>query len=413
MVKQYNPGDVEVLGVKLYNIDESAKIDIMGQLVSIDIFESILNSTIYCELKLFDGIDLLNTFPIVAEEKIEISFKTGQHDTKEYTFHIAQIKDIKDIYSEKGKSYTLRLFSEEHFINQTFKISKSYSSTSSDIVKDLFSNFKSKKRLYVETSKGIEEILTPKLHVFQNIDLVRSRAVSLENISSSYVFFENHNGYNFVTIEKMMEDGKTNIGDKKFIYSQAPNLDIDSSKYRNILGMTKTRSTNSVEKLNFGKSYSVRTFDILTGETSQYSYDNEKDQHKYKFMEKTNPNNSSKFEEKYNNGYSQVYFIPKDSSKSENFVEEKILYSIAFNQKILQDSNIINVWGDSSLLAGDVIECSLPTGLVSLKKADKKEKLYTGNYLIHTLRHNITLFSPNHKYYCSMALLKGNFEDIT
>ncbi len=413
---QFNPGDVDIQSILMSNVDHSTEIDIMGQVSAIDVYESIFSPTLYAEFFLIDGIDLLNTFPIVGEEQIELTFKSSTNEPKTYTFHVVQPSDIQDIASEKAKQYKLRCFSEEHLINQTNRFTKKYNTTGDNIVQDIIRNMlKTDKDIVVEKTKGIESLIVPKLHPLEAIDMIKQRAVSAENVSSSYVFFENAMGFYFITIEKLMFDGANQSEIVKFSYNQAALLDLNKSIYRNVLGLSRSVNTNTVQKLNSGKKYGVKTFDVLTGKIASYEYNNDADQSKFKFASATNPNNTSKFEEKYQSkGQSQVYFVPKDGSKPDNFIEQKVLFNTAYQQKLMSDSTVITVWGDSNLLAGQVVECELPTGSPAITtSANESDRLYAGNYLIHSLRHSMQLGGVNRKYYCALGLLKGNYEDVT
>lgn len=409
-MKSFQNGDVKILGIILHSIDNRKSVNIINQCKNIDIYEDIFSPSVYGEIFVYDSIDLLNDFPILGEERIEIQFSTNNEENKIYNLFVVEITEISPNDTEKGKTFTLRLVSEEHLINQTFKISKKYSDGCDNIVRDLFNQLQSPKSLFTEKSKGIEEILIPKMYIFQAVDFIRQRAVSLENISSSYLFFENSDGFHFKTIEKLFEDGSKRIGTKKFYFDQVTKEDTTTVQYRNILNMSRKPATNTVEKLNNSQNYAVRTFDILTGGTTFSTYINSNDQTKYKFFEETKPLNTSAFEKKYSKGFGQVYFVPKDSSKPDNFIEEKIIHQNAYMNRLMQNIITINVYGDSELKAGDVIECNLPAGGLVFTEKEKADRLINGNYLIKSLHHMIILGKQN-RYYCAADIIKGNYLD--
>ena len=74
LVKNYEPGDVKLISVKLTNNNKTATIDVRGQLLALSIYEDIEMPTIYAELVLNDAINLVKDFPIMGEEDIEKAY---------------------------------------------------------------------------------------------------------------------------------------------------------------------------------------------------------------------------------------------------------------------------------------------------------------------------------------------------
>lgn len=409
MSKFVNPGDVEIGRVMLHSLDGSKELNIIDQIRQIDIYEGLFHPTIYGELMMVDGIDIVNEFPIVGEERIEIEFRTKNRENfTRFNLFVSDVGNVTIQPNLKYKTYTLRLVSEEHLANQTFKVTRHFKTQSGNIVRELLSEMGTEKKIHIEQTKGIDDVLISQMYCFEAIDFIRKRAVSESNISSSFVFFENQEGFNFVTIEKLLDEGKHKIGDKVFFNDETGKQDMKSMQYRTVIHIQETTAASSIQKISNAQNNRVKTFDIFTGRISDFVYINAKDQFKYKFAQDAKPVRSFAFEEKYGRGLTKTLFVPKDSSKPENFIEEKVLYENPFIERLFQSVYEMNVWGDSSLKVGDVIDVTIPKGVNY--DDSKTDRLKNGNFMISALRHNITL-DQNRRYICAAQLVKGSYED--
>ena len=93
------------------------------------------------------------------------------------------------------------------------------------------------------------------------------------------------------------------------------------------------------------------------------------------------------------------FFVPKDSSKGNDFIDTNIAIKNAFNTLLNQNILRIMVHGDNYLSAGDLLKINLPevSGTTDRKANDT---LNSGNYLVSKLRHIITMeegTKPKHK----------------
>ena len=77
------------------------------------------------------------------------------------------------------------------------------------------------------------------------------------------------------------------------------------------------------------------------------------------------------------------FFIPKDSNRNDNFLDNMLGSRLSFLK--LFNSNVIRIYvpGDSSLKVGDVVELNLPKSDGTTKKSSDNQ-LVGGNYIITT-----------------------------
>lgn len=404
------PGDVQIKRIDLFSIDKNKKTSIIGQCQLINVYESILRNTIYAEIFMKDGIDLLNEFPIIAEESVEFEFVTPGFD-KSTVFKL-QIYAIEDMYNDAAagsRKYVLKCCSAEMYKDSTTLVYKKYKDEAANMVQQLVSSElgSDKKMFNLEQTKGIQEILIAQKTPMQAIQHIRLRSVSSKYKSSSFVFFENKNGYNFCTIEYLFDKNKGNIGDKVFFYDSAVNQNVENINFRNILAYRNIGRTDTITKLRKGSVYNnTQYYDVISGEFKDIEYNLNTSDFKYS-DDKAVGFNSSTFENKYKGKKKFKQFIPVDSSRPETFLPESRGALQSFVQQLVQNIVHIHIYGDSVITAGDVITCKLPQ-ITNLTVAPEEDRLIAGNYMVAKLRH-IFQFGARVQYSQSLELINAAF----
>ena len=402
----YEVGDTIIKDITLSNKNTKAQINPSDQITSIDIYEDFNSPTLYAEISFDDRIGLINDFPIIGEELFEITFQTpGLSYPTTYKFNSFAVSDVQQQMNGKGYTYTLKCVSKEQLTQGNINISNSYNETINDIVDNIFNTFlKTEKIVNIDPCKGNETIVFPKVTPFVAIDIIRKRAVHPKYLSSSFVFFENQDGFNFKCIEQMMEDGKEKIGSKKFYYFSNGQKDknTEALMFRSIIeyeNIGRTELTDLIQE--GGVKNTVTTFDIFSKKVSDTTFDMTK---KFSQMVGSDKNNTLNISESmikdFANAPTFSFFIPKDTNRKENFLENMMGARLAYQK--LFNSNFVRTYipGDSSIKAGDVIELNLPiaSGTTEAKGTDNT---VDGNYIVTRLRHNITTVGKT-KHYISM-----------
>ena len=92
-MKQYEPGDIKILSIRLTNTNKTANVDIRAQTMSLSIFEDIEEPTVYAELMIVDSVNLVKDFPIIGEEEVEIVYITpGRDKPTKYNFRTFSVE---------------------------------------------------------------------------------------------------------------------------------------------------------------------------------------------------------------------------------------------------------------------------------------------------------------------------------
>ena len=134
-LKAYEPGDVKLISIKLTNGNKSAIADIKTQTIAISIYEDIEQPTVYAELAISDGLNLVKDFPIIGEEDLEVSFVTpGRDNITTYKLRVFSITNTNTQENAMTSTYMIKCVSHEHFTNTVQQVDKAYSGTVSEMV---------------------------------------------------------------------------------------------------------------------------------------------------------------------------------------------------------------------------------------------------------------------------------------
>lgn len=406
-MKDFKPGNVLIDECSLTSKDGQRSYDIRRQARHIDIYESILQPMIYGEIIVADSIGLLRGFPILGEETLHIKFRTPTLTVIDLKLSVYSISNIEPSDNNKLNMYTLKLCSPELLTNATQLMNKRYKNQISTTIRNIVSTeLKSKKTIQVEATRGIDDHLISHLTPMETIDKFRHRAVSPTNASSSYLFFENPQGYHFKTLEGLIRAGKTKVADKVFFHDDNLDIKVSQIRFRDILDYKEIVDQDSIEKLHSGSFLNVvNKFDILTGNLKKVIYKNELFENVFVNTADTPKNNTAAFKNEHGKTPARQFLVPFSSEHDEDYIGEKVGILHAFVEKVVQNIMIMLIYGDSSITIGDVITCSF--SLVNGLTGTAGSKQVTNNYLVSMVRHQITLFDRP-VYLQSLQLLNSS-----
>lgn len=412
---QVQPGDINIMDITLTSADEQRGFSLMSHCKLIDIFESITSPCIFAELHIADAIGLHEKFPLIGEEYVNIIFRTpGTKKPAVYTFHTRGGPFNKKVH-QNGKmlTYTISCVSNELIRNgnKLVSIPGLNDTPANGVRKILKEELITEKRLAtLEETIGIDDSKIVRLEPFKAIDYLRRRSVSRQHKSSSFVFFENRDGYNFVTLEKLLAEGakSAEIHDKVFFFdSGTNNQDVRNVSMRNIIAYNQVSQSETMSKIaEGGLKTKVTTIDKRTGTKSVTEITNKDSQDKFKYSSADAAGqNTSGFDRRHGNNTSVNLFVPT-SGKLESFLAEKLAYLRIFTSKVTQNIVQIHVYGDSDITVGDVITCKLPLAVGTTGETEET-KLSSGNYLVSKLRHMIVI-SDRPQHTISMELIRAS-----
>ena len=221
-------GDFILDGVLIVG-SSGARINIADQVQELNIYESIDTPYISGNILLQDSSGIAESLPLLGQERLLFKLRTPSHEGSiNFNNYHAIIYNVEKRFSSSEREHVIVLnwSTVDHLKNIRTKISASFKGSISDIVQKILKGtnyLNSKKPLFIEPSKNIRKFVIPNLTPFQAINLIKTEAVSAEQNSPHYVFFETPNGYHFRSFDSLLGNkGDLSVEHKNTYRSQPP-----------------------------------------------------------------------------------------------------------------------------------------------------------------------------------------------
>lgn len=424
MPNTFNPGDVFLESFEISKLDgPSQKVrDLLDQVMSIDIYESILSPIILGRVRLSDSVNFRERYPIMGNYRsmVTLQFSTTESEDRNLRKFELLIVDVENVvFNNEAKSseYDLVLASIETTENARKQINTPFRGAKIDqyissIMRDSIST---NKPLNIFSTKGVQNLDLNTLKPFQAIDFMRRKAVSDRYVSSTYCFYENIDGFNFYPIEHLLESSQFKLRKVNYYYDTDIRTDITKTDYKNILAYKHITQQSTGKLIQEGALNNITyTVDLLTRRKSktQFELKNEIGNFKYADSIKIDPV-TNEFSSKYGAKPSTTYSLIKNSSDPDTFIENKIGHNRAFTQLLMQNIIRVVTWGNSALTAGYRISCNIPAseGFTTHngKSLISNSKYVSGEFLISHVRHMFNKQQFKLKYTNSIELIKNTY----
>lgn len=410
-------GEIDIQKLQIVS-SKGIAIDVRHMVLSLNIFEDIFSPFITGSIVIKDALDLVNHFPLVGDETLNIILATPGFTKKgsfiDNVFRIYKLAD-REMAGDRVVSYTLHFISVEAILDLNIKISRSYNNNIGKLAEKVLEEYSLKpdsNRFQIEPTKNALSYVSNFWSPIKNLNYLADHAVTM-NGSPTFLFFENRNGLNFISLESLyntkevrefLQDDYSrdikmdgSIRNIELDYSRILNISIPFSfdYIRNI--QNGTYSSTLITHDITTKNYSVHPFDMLT------DYTKDKRLNKYPLITKTlkhTPVSAMATIHKAN----AVMTGNNDVSNSKYFQRRRSLLQLAESCKIE-----ITVLGRTDYTVGQKIKLSLnqnkPIEKTDTEK-DYKDKMFSGYYIISSIRHNI----GTSLHECTFELIKDSFD---
>ena len=219
--KQQYAGEINLEYLKIYS-SEGVEVNLSEIVVQITLFEDIFNSAFTGNIILVDTLNLIEKLPILGQEYIELKCVTPQVSSTKATviekrFVLHSIVARENI-SSGAQSYSLDIATEDSINNLKTRVSKSYTDSIDNIVFDVLRNqLGSTQSLDIGFTQGIRRIVSPNVHPYTLVNMLKKEAVSASDNAPHFLFFENKDGLNFISLEDCYDreiSARLHSGDK-------------------------------------------------------------------------------------------------------------------------------------------------------------------------------------------------------
>jgi hypothetical protein len=388
---------------------------ITNQVISVEIFEDLFAPLITLSVVVKESTDFLNLFPFCGEEYLTLDITTPTLSIPiKGTFYIYKISDR--IYtSEREVTYTLKCASVEFLTDANTKITKAFSGNITDNITYLLGKdgLNSTKPVYAERTANSTKFIANFWNPIKCVNYLASYALSLNNDSPSYLFFENRDGFNFISIDSLLKFPPI----QEFVkdnYTRSSGNEYDSLKsyanvnedYKRVLEINIPVLTDYIDSIQSGQLKSrMITHDLVTKKYAVKDYSVKKDTKPPTLL------NQNPLYSKYviANAASTLVVLPKHYTLHNDFTDTtntKIIQKrLAFFKSLERFKVNIDVIGRTDYTVGKVVTLNVPK-VTQITKDDTNvvDNMVSGKYLVTAISHIIN----RERHSCRMELVKNS-----
>lgn len=401
-------------------------VDIRMIFDEINIFEDLLNPVIVGNVVLHDSNDLINKLPITGFEYLALEFEKPSTSHKySKVFRIYKMSDRQRINAQ-NESFIIHFCSEESILNESCRVSKTYTSKTIDsIVQDIATNYlkidpKKFPSSQITPTVGAHSIVIPNWHPFFAINWLSRMALATGYTSPSYVFFEDRDGFHFTPLEVLSQQTPV----KKILISPR-NLEFEIDKteadletsMKTVYQWEMPFGFDILQNISSGMyAGSVITVDPVRQriETAKVStsnfFKNTKHLNKDNMVSDLVSRRNAKIDNEYNAflrlyptslGHDQLQYGGEAGHMLPNKVEQWLVQRNMYLSTLHSSRVNISMPGDSRLRVGQVIDAKFPSLILNDETEKSLDELYSGQYFIAALRHSMN--RRTHMCYLELA----------
>ena len=408
----YKPGDYILQYVGIIGTS-GEKINIVDQITELNIYQSIDSPNMSGDIVIADNDATAEVLPFIGQERILFTLRTpSTSDKVDFETYHAVVSNIANRFTstEHTQVYKLEFVTPEAYANTRTKVSQSFKGELSTIVEEIFRDvnyLNSKKKLFIEKTKGIVTYVSPNLRPFQVIRHLAEQSISDEDQHNGYVFFENTKGYHFRSLDSLMGKSLGNtLTPTSKVYKLQPAGSTDKEvQYRkdSILELAIVDSFDTLGSTRSGLYGSTLLYhDVFNKNVlkKEYHYfDTGKrvgtNANKANFgpiASKTSVNGKT-----FADWPESRIFLHSTSSDNlhtegiDNNADEWLQNSASrYYEQDYQQLRILT-YGDASVCAGDIVQIQIPSSKRKPKIPDPSsyDPILSGRYLVADLKHSV------------------------
>lgn len=411
-------GDVSIDKIEIVSSNGFHQ-EVTNQVIAMEIYEDIFSPFISGVLAFKESVDFVNLFPLTGEEYVNLKVHTpsftGKDKVIDDQFYIFKLNN-REMMGDRNVVYELHFISRESVVDLNKKISKAYEGKISDIAKTLLTDtsygLETKKPQVIEETPNGVKFISNFWSPIQCLNYIAGNATNKSG-TPSYIFFENRNGFNFTSLEKLYTkdiiqdftyDGW--MRDFKPDGSSVRNVE---KEYKRILEIKIPEVFDYIDRTKMGmhaskmiaydittKKYMAKNFDMLT------DFPNEKHLNKYPLTSTKNVKRSN----------SMIINYTKYYNNFNNYTDVTNSKTIQKRISLLEQAEgttvEIVVPGRTDYTVGSKVYLKLnkfnpiESGDTD---SDTLDKLFSGFYIIATINHAIDRDSHE----CHMQLIKDTY----
>ena len=415
-------GEVKVDKITIFTPSGFSQ-EVTAQVQAISIYESIHKPFIDGNVIIKESLDFANLFPLTGQEFIRLEIRTpgmGDFGKVDATYMLYKMTD-REILGDKSVAYQLHFMSLEGLVGLNKKVSKLYTGNIGELVQDILTDLddglETSKRVTVEPVVKNHQYISNFWTPVENLQYLTMQAINKDN--APYMLFENRDGFNFVTLESMYDQGEAYQTFTKDNYTRdnlsgGGDAKNPGEDYKRILDMNIEVGYDYITRLKSGffgsrqysydlftKKYTVKDFNVY----EEFSNNTIKTLNPYPAMPSNGINRNAAAQMTYikiSNIFSDFTEYDGDTSNYAEIQRRKALLAMS-NTNVLT----VTVPGRVDYTAGMKVEVLLPLiSPLDPQDTDYYDKRWSGNYIIASINHHIN----KEQHECTMELISDTLQ---
>lgn len=417
--------------VKIYKLNQPEQFIDIGPLIHFwTLTESMNNGFIHGEMQIYDSVSLLDQFLdenvgwLKGEEEIEISYTDFFENNRIEKYFVYKVSDVESIKQANETIYKYKLYfvSKEKLYTELDGIRKSYSNNRiSTFVEQVFNTyFQSEKEIEIETTSGYHTLVVPSYSPIETMNFFARKAISEENPSHTFRFFETRDKFHFTTHEKLINDWwqreaqqqQTDTYRKREFQDQTPKG--QQELMRTLLDIQYPDHINTFKDINEGGYYrQTNELDYLNRAFIPNEYRHLDNYQKNRYPDqKVRSKHTKDFVDQYMVNTKDVLVI-KDYSDTAvyPYMRKNTFYPEIYNEKNVNlyhhknEMIQIKIYGQNKYTVGNLLKLDLYDIHFALEDR-LLDKERSGYYLIEKIEH---IFFED-QYIQKMSISKSGFQ---
>ena len=418
--------DVVIVGQNL------PQIAVKNLMLELNIYESINSPYMTGNLTIRDTMNHRANMSMTGQEEIEFVLSTND-ESEEIDFKKVRgrIFRISNIISTKPTEqvYTLHFVTKDAMRNTQTRVKSAYKGSSDQIVNNILKNvLKTKSSFFAEKSSHFMHIVGNLRYPFEFIRMCARRSVSFDHADKSYLFYENHRGYNFASRSKLFFDApfaKRPVHESFFTSYQRPKVDTPEEmrtlKSYQIVSQQDVLRDNVNGLLNNTHYNFNRTGKSLEKKISSYeTYFKTRDLDGFPIYTETPEKDSDRLfdfpDSQVTLGSFDPYLHTQSTSDNTSYKNTNPNQPDSMRETLASNIKVkIELHGNSNLAAGDVIQLDIPNHepIINAQDTDVHDVFLSGTYIIENIVHKVSPLAYVCVCDCVRRSVSTRYEDNT
>jgi hypothetical protein len=412
-------GDYKLEKFTLHSLLNGSSIELNNLFRYIEIYEDIFSPYVSAKLYIEDANNFPERFPIVGQEKVEISFRSDINAMRpvDLVFRVYKLDSHRINPNGKTQQYTLHLMSESGYFNFTQYCGYGVAGPISEMVKTIFTKHFSeevwKNKLFVESTNDNYSFALPASYTpFKAIEWLSGKAYTTPGKEyTPFLFYETLDGHRFKSIGSIIKDGSVSVPYYTYTQANMPHIDgkretagvntILPNRYMKIQKLEELSRFDEVSNIMNGMISSKLTVHDLVRKEARLVEFFEGDIFENMVKLGDQPHFKASDPETYRlmtNGVS-YYYLPSTAytvtNQTNGIIDNHQYESLYLKRKyhmntFLTQKIVIEVFGDSRRRVGDIVHIDVFKPQSDVTSAvDKYDKNLSGEYMITSVKHTL------------------------